>query len=104
MLFSLLASTDAIESQTTDGYSSLDLSNVTYNLCIYSRDEMVKVMLRTKLNSLTQREKNMIDEVMKMEISIRKYSQLSNRADPGYGGLAKFIVIDQYVGFPGEGC
>jgi hypothetical protein len=46
MLSSLLASVDVIEFQTTDTYSSLDLTKVICNRCIYSRDEKVKVMLR----------------------------------------------------------
>jgi hypothetical protein len=32
----LLASVDVIEFQTTDAYSSLDLTNVLYNLSIHS--------------------------------------------------------------------
>jgi hypothetical protein len=46
--------------------------------------------------------KNMVD-VMKMMFSINKYSQVFNRVGPGYGGLEKFIIIDQYFGFPGDG-
>jgi hypothetical protein len=42
---SLLASVDVIESQTTDPYSSLDLTNVIYNLSIYSRDETLKLII-----------------------------------------------------------
>jgi hypothetical protein len=48
---SLLASVDVIKFQTTDAYSSLDITNVIYNLCINSRDEKVKVMQRTRPNS-----------------------------------------------------
>jgi hypothetical protein len=47
--------------------------------------------------------KNMVDLVMKTKFRIKKYSQVLNRIGPGYGGLAKFIIIDQYVDFPGEG-
>jgi hypothetical protein len=47
--------------------------------------------------------KSMADVVMKIKFSINKYSQVFNRVGPGYGGLAKFIVIDQYVGFPEDG-
>jgi hypothetical protein len=36
-----------------------------------------------------------------MKFGINKYSQVFNRVGPGYGGLAKFIIIDQCVGFPG---
>jgi hypothetical protein len=46
--------------------------------------------------------KNMVDMVMKMKFRIKKYSHVFNRIGPGYGGLTKFIIIDQYVGFPGE--
>jgi hypothetical protein len=47
--------------------------------------------------------KNMVDVVMKMKIRIKKYSQVLNRIGPGYGGFTKYIIIDQYVGLPGEG-
>jgi hypothetical protein len=47
--------------------------------------------------------KNMVDVVIKMKFNINKYSEVFNRVGPGYGGLAKFIIIDQYVCFPGEG-
>jgi hypothetical protein len=45
----------------------------------------------------------MIGVVMKMKFSVNKYSQVFYRVGPDYRGLAKFIVVDQYVGFPGEG-
>jgi hypothetical protein len=54
MRSSLLASVDIIEFQTTDAYSSLDLTNAMYNLSIHSRDEKLKVILTTRPNSLTQ--------------------------------------------------
>jgi hypothetical protein len=54
MRSSFLASVDAIEFHTTDEYSSLDLTNVIYNLWIYTRDEKVNVMLRTRPESLIQ--------------------------------------------------
>jgi hypothetical protein len=41
--------------------------------------------------------------IMEIKFSISKYSQVFNRVSPGYRGLAKFIIIDQYFGFPGEG-
>jgi hypothetical protein len=44
----------------------------------------------------------MVDVVMKVKFSI-KYTQDFNRVGPDYGGLAKFMIIDQYFGFPGEG-
>jgi hypothetical protein len=44
----------------------------------------------------------MVDVVIKMKFNINKYSQVFNRVGPGYGGLADLIIIDQYVGFPGE--
>jgi hypothetical protein len=37
-----------------------------------------------------------------MKFSINKYSQAFYRVGPGYRGLAKFIILDQYVYFPGE--
>jgi hypothetical protein len=57
MRSSLLASVDVTEFQTTDAYSSLDLTNVIYTLSIHSRDEKLKVMLQTRPNSLIQWEK-----------------------------------------------
>jgi hypothetical protein len=45
----------------------------------------------------------MVGVVMKMKFSINKYSQVFNKVGPDYGELAKCIIIDQYVGFPGEG-
>jgi hypothetical protein len=47
--------------------------------------------------------KNMVDVNMKMKFSIGKYFQVFNRDCSGYGGLAKFITIDQSVAFAGEG-
>jgi hypothetical protein len=41
--------------------------------------------------------------VMEMKFSISKYSQVFYRVSPGYRELAKFIVVDEYVGFPGGG-
>jgi hypothetical protein len=54
MRSSLFASGDVIEFQATDAYTSLDLTIVIYNVNIHSRDEKVKVMLRTGPNSLIQ--------------------------------------------------
>jgi hypothetical protein len=34
-----------LEIQTTDAYSSLDLTNVIYNVSIHSRDEKCKVII-----------------------------------------------------------
>jgi hypothetical protein len=45
----------------------------------------------------------MVDVDMKMEFSVRKYFHVYSRVGPAYGDLAKFIIIDKYVGFPGEG-
>jgi hypothetical protein len=47
--------------------------------------------------------KNMVDVFMRMKFRIKKYYQVFNRIGLGYGGLTKFIIIDQNVGFPGEG-
>jgi hypothetical protein len=44
----------------------------------------------------------MIDVVMEMKFSISKYSQVFYRLGSEYGGLTKYIILDQYVGFPGE--
>jgi hypothetical protein len=44
----------------------------------------------------------MVDVVMKMKYNINKYSQVFYRFGPVYGGLTKFVIIHQYVGFPGE--
>jgi hypothetical protein len=41
--------------------------------------------------------------VMKKKFKINKYSQVFNRVSLGYGGLAKFIIIDHYFGFPEKG-
>jgi hypothetical protein len=38
-----------------------------------------------------------------MKFSINKCSQVLNSVGVGYEGLAKFIIVDQYVGFRGEG-
>jgi hypothetical protein len=38
-----------------------------------------------------------------MKFRINKYSQVFNRVGPRYEGLAKFIIVGQYFGFPGEG-
>jgi hypothetical protein len=46
--FQLLASVDAIEFQTTEAHSSLDLINVTCNLSIHSRDETLKVIVQIR--------------------------------------------------------
>jgi hypothetical protein len=47
--------------------------------------------------------KNMVDVVVKMKFIINQYSQHFNKVGPVYGGLEKCIIIDQCVGFPGEG-
>jgi hypothetical protein len=45
--------------------------------------------------------KSIFSMVMK-KFRINKYSQIYNRIGPHYGGLAKFIIINQYGGVPGE--
>jgi hypothetical protein len=45
--------------------------------------------------------RDIVDVDMKIKFSVNKYSQVFIRVGPGYGGLAKFIIIDQSVGFPG---
>jgi hypothetical protein len=42
----------------------------------------------------------MVDMVMRMKFRINIPRCLI--VSPGYGGLAKFIIIDENVGFPGE--
>jgi hypothetical protein len=44
----------------------------------------------------------MLQVVLKMRSPISKYSPVFNRVGPGYGGFEKFVIVDQYVGFPGE--
>jgi hypothetical protein len=46
---------------------------------------------------------DVVDMVMEIKFCIKKYSQVFYRVGPGYSGLTKFIIVDQYVGFPGEG-
>jgi hypothetical protein len=45
----------------------------------------------------------MIEVVMTMEFITNKYSQVFNRVGLGYGGLVKFIIMDQYNGFSWQG-
>jgi hypothetical protein len=45
---SLMESVGAISFQTTEAYSSLDLTKVKYNVHIHSAGEKVKVMLLTR--------------------------------------------------------
>jgi hypothetical protein len=45
----------------------------------------------------------MIVVIMKMKFRIKKCSHVFNGVGPGYSGLTKFIITDQYIGFPGEG-
>jgi hypothetical protein len=40
--------------------------------------------------------------VMELKFSINKFSQVFYRLGPGCRGLTKFIIVDQYIGFPGE--
>jgi hypothetical protein len=46
---------------------------------------------------------NIVDMVMEMEFGINKYSEVFYNVGPVYRRLAKFIVIDKYIGFPREG-
>jgi hypothetical protein len=45
----------------------------------------------------------MVDVVVKIKFTVNKYSQAFNRVSPVYGGMAEFIIIDQYVHVPGGG-
>jgi hypothetical protein len=49
---SLLASVVIIEFQTTEAYSSLDLTKVKYNIYRQSREENEKVKVQTSPNNL----------------------------------------------------
>jgi hypothetical protein len=44
----------------------------------------------------------MVNIVMKIKFIINTYSQVFKGVGPGYGELAKFIILGQNVGFPGE--
>jgi hypothetical protein len=44
-----------------------------------------------------------VNMIMEMKFSINKYSEVSYRVGPVYRGLSKFVIVDQYVGFPREG-
>jgi hypothetical protein len=46
---------------------------------------------------------NIAGMIIEIKFNISKYSQVFCRVGPGCRGLAKFIIVDQYVGFPGEG-
>jgi hypothetical protein len=37
-----------------------------------------------------------------MKYSIKKIFQLCNKVGPGYPGLARLVIRDQYIGFPKE--
>jgi hypothetical protein len=41
--------------------------------------------------------------VINVKFSVSKYTQILVESVRVYGGLAKFIIIDQYVSFPEEG-
>jgi hypothetical protein len=45
----------------------------------------------------------MVDMIMEMKFRTKNYSQAINRVSLGCRGLTKFIIIDQYVGSPGDG-
>jgi hypothetical protein len=45
----------------------------------------------------------MREKIVDMVMEINKYSEVSYRVSLVYRGLAKFIIVDQYVGFPREG-
>jgi hypothetical protein len=47
--------------------------------------------------------KGMVGVVMELKFRIKEYSWVLNRVGTGKRGLTKFIIIDQYVGFPGKG-
>jgi hypothetical protein len=44
-----------------------------------------------------------LDIVMEMMFDINKYSEVYYKESPVYRGLAKSVIVDQYVGFPREG-
>jgi hypothetical protein len=41
--------------------------------------------------------------VMEMKFAVNKYSKVFYGVDPVYRGLAKFVIIEQYVGLPRKG-
>jgi hypothetical protein len=41
---------------------------------------------------------------MEMKFGVNKYSEVFYRVRPVYRRLAKTVIINQYVGFPREGC
>jgi hypothetical protein len=41
--------------------------------------------------------------VMEVEFGVNIYSEVFHRVGPVYRRLADFIVVDKYIGFPGEG-
>jgi hypothetical protein len=102
MRSNLLASVDVNEFQTTDAYSSLDLTNVMYNLSVHTREVESNATNWTQLVN-TMRE-NTVVMVKEMRFRVNKYSRVFYRVGPGYRELAMFIIINQYAGFPGEGC
>jgi hypothetical protein len=51
------------------------------------------------LNILSE---NIVDVVMEMKYIINIYSKVLYRVGPNYKGLTKFIIVGQWVGFPGE--
>jgi hypothetical protein len=44
----------------------------------------------------------MNDVVVKIKFSINRYPQIYNIAGSVYGQWAKFVITDQYAGFPRE--
>jgi hypothetical protein len=53
--------------------------------------------------SIVLKRENIVDMVMEMKFSITIHSQVFYGVGPSYRRLPKFIIVDQYVGFPGEG-
>jgi hypothetical protein len=51
MRSSLLASADAMDIQTAEAYSSLDITDIKFNMYLHSRDEKVKGTMRTRPNN-----------------------------------------------------
>jgi hypothetical protein len=71
MCSSLLAIADIREFETTEVYSSLDITRVKYNMYIHPRDEQEKVTYTQQLNTLR---KYTFDMMVKIKFRIQKYS------------------------------
>lgn len=86
--------------QTTEAYSSFDLTKVQYNVYMESREE--KFVLLTRPSNLIHSEKYIGSMIAEVEFRIYKYTRVLSRVGRGYGGLTKFMVEDQRISLPRE--